>query len=142
MSELISIGIEHTLLGWDHLLLVAGNVLLAGSPRRGAKVISVSVLGHSLALVAATLVENFGHSLGDGYVVLYPDDVTDTDLDQLRDLVESGDPAGVVAEGREDVTGQVTAVMVRQEITCETVHVVALRQFSRAWMESIGATSW
>ena len=41
----ISIGIEHMLLGWDHLLFVAGIVLLAGSPRRGAKVISAFVVG-------------------------------------------------------------------------------------------------
>lgn len=67
--------------------------------------------------------ENFGHSLGDGYVVvLYPDDLTDTDLDLLRDFVEADDPPGV-------------------ELTCEAVQVGALRQFSRAWMESIGAAS-
>jgi len=51
----ISIGIEHMLLGWDHLLFVAGIVLLAGSPRRGAKVISAFVVGHSLTLITATL---------------------------------------------------------------------------------------
>lgn len=318
----VSIGIEHMLLGWDHLLFVAGIVLLAGSPRRGAKVISAFVVGHSLTLITATLagwqvnatlvdvvivfsvafvggygmlfgrpqrwdvftaivfgfglvhglglatrfqalgvaedgmvwrliafnvgieigqltaimavvalaamvsmafktrrdaalskvayvalfnigaiaapvlayqgftgldtgvgeidvalpqgsgctisertepfpaaggghtektfygpdedppMENFGHSLGDGYVVvLYPDDVDAADLEELRDFVEAGDPTGVLAGARDDATGQITAVTTRHEMTCETVHVGALRQFSRAWMESIGATS-
>lgn len=318
----ISIGIEHMLLGWDHLLFVAGIVLLAGSPRRGAKVISAFVVGHSLTLITATLagwqvnatlvdvvivlsvafvggygmllgrpkhwdvftaivfgfglvhglglatrfqalgvaedgllwrliafnvgieigqltaimavvaiaavvsmtfkarrdatlskaayvalfnigaiaapvlayqgftgldtgggtidvalpegsgctitvrtesfpavggghtekafygpdedapMENFGHSLGDGYVVvLYPDDLTDTDLDLLRDFVEASDPAGVLAGAREDATGQVTAVTTGHELTCKAVQVGALRQFSRAWVESIGAAS-
>ncbi|MEO5665331.1 MAG: HupE/UreJ family protein [Nocardioides sp.] len=318
----VSIGIEHMLLGWDHLLFVAGIVLLAGSPRRGAKVISAFVAGHSLTLVTATLagwqvnatlvdvvivlsvafvggygmlvgrpqrwdvftaivfgfglihglglatrfqalgvaedgmvwrllafnlgieigqltailgvvaiagvvsmafknrrdaalskaayvalfnigaiaapvlayqsfagpdigsgeidvalpqgsgctisartepfpaaggghtekafygpdedapMDNFSHSLGDGYVVvLYPDDVTGPELDELRDFIEAGDPDGVVAGAREDTTGQVKAVTIRQELICEEVHVGALRQYSRAWMELIGATS-
>jgi len=318
----ISIGIEHMLLGWDHLLFVAGIVLLAGAPRRGAKVISAFVAGHSLTLITATLagwqvnatlvdvvivlsvafvggygmlvgrpqrwdvftaivfgfglvhglglatrfqalgvaedgmlwrlvafnvgieigqltaimgvvglaavvsmafktrrdaalskavfvalltigavaapvlayqgftgldtgggqvdvalpegsactiteptesfpaaggghtekafygpdedapLDNFGHSLGDGYVVvLYPDDLPASDLDLLRNFVEAGDPAGVLAGARADTTGQVKAVTIRQEMTCTSVHVGALRQFSRAWMESIGATS-
>ncbi len=316
----IGIGIEHMLLGWDHLLFVAGIVLLAGNPRRGAKVISAFVVGHSLTLITATLagwqvnativdvvivlsvafvggygmlfgrpqrwdvfaaivygfglvhglglatrfqslgvpedgmlwrliafnvgieigqltvimavvalaavvsmafktrrdaalsktafvalfnigaiaapvlaylgftsfdtgdakidvalpegsgctitertesfpaaggghtekafygpeedapMENFGHSLGDGYVViLYPDDLPATDLELLRDFVEAGDPAGVLAGARDATTGQIKAVTIRQELTCEAVHIGALRQFSRAWMDSFGA---
>ena len=34
------------LLGWDHLLFVAGVVLPAGQPRRAASMISLFALGH------------------------------------------------------------------------------------------------
>ena len=53
--EFIPLGIEHMLLGWDHLLFIAGIVLLAGELRRAAKLISVFVLGHSTTLIAGTL---------------------------------------------------------------------------------------
>ena len=85
---------------------------------------------------------NFGHSLADGYVVvLYPDDLVDADLALLRGFVESDDPIGVLAGAREDGIGHVTAATIGQELTCGGVRVGALRQFSRAWMTSIGATS-
>lgn len=51
----IPVGIEHMLLGWDHLLFVAGVVLVAREPRLAAKLISLFVLGHSTTLIAATL---------------------------------------------------------------------------------------
>jgi hypothetical protein len=86
--------------------------------------------------------EDFGHSLGDGYViVLYPDDLPENDVTALRDFVASGDPTSVIAGTAEVSAGQVKAVTVREEMTCETVHIGALRQFSRAWMDSIGATT-
>lgn len=313
----VTIGIEHMILGWDHLLFVAGIVLLAGNPRQGAKVISAFVVGHSLTLITATLagwqvnavavdvvivlsvafvggwgmlgrpkrwdiftaivfgfglvhglglstrfqalgvsddgkawrlvafnigieigqltaivavaalagvvsmsfkgqrdhvltktafvalfatgamvtpllaynefqsvdgqdvdvalpegsgcsigdrtetfpaaggghtrksfyepdeeapVANFGHSLGDGYViVLYPDDTPDTDVEALRKFVASEDPRGVLAGARNDTSGRIKVVTDRQEMTCESVHVGALRQFSRAWLDSTGA---
>lgn len=53
----VPLGIEHMLLGWDHLLFVLGIVLLAGQQRRAAKLISLFVLGHSLTLIAGTLLE-------------------------------------------------------------------------------------
>ncbi len=51
----IPVGIEHMLLGWDHLLFVAGVVLVAREVRLAAKLISLFVLGHSTTLIAATL---------------------------------------------------------------------------------------
>jgi hydrogenase/urease accessory protein HupE len=48
-------GIEHMLLGWDHLLFVFGVILIAGEVRRAAKLISLFALGHSLTLILATL---------------------------------------------------------------------------------------
>jgi hydrogenase/urease accessory protein HupE len=53
----VPLGIEHMLLGWDHLLFVLGIVLLAGQPQRAAKLLSLFVLGHSLTLIAGTLLE-------------------------------------------------------------------------------------
>jgi hydrogenase/urease accessory protein HupE len=51
----ISVGIEHMLLGWDHLLFIAGVLLLAGNLRRAAKLVSIFALGHSLTLICATI---------------------------------------------------------------------------------------
>lgn len=53
----VPLGVEHMLLGWDHLLFVLGIVLLAGTGRRAAKLISLFVVGHSLTLVLATVLE-------------------------------------------------------------------------------------
>lgn len=53
--EFVPTGIEHMLLGWDHLLFVFGVILLAGKVRRAAKLISLFALGHSLTLIVATL---------------------------------------------------------------------------------------
>ena len=55
--EYIPLGVEHMLLGWDHLLFVLGIVLLAGNGKRAAKLISLFVLGHSLTLILATIFE-------------------------------------------------------------------------------------
>lgn len=86
--------------------------------------------------------ENFGHSLGDGFVVvLYPGDLDSEDLAALRDFVASGDPQGVLAGTADVPDGQVKVLTNRQEMTCESVHVGALRQFSRAWIDSIAATT-
>jgi hydrogenase/urease accessory protein HupE len=49
------LGIEHMLLGWDHLLFVAGVALLSGSVRRAATMISLFALGHSITLFTATV---------------------------------------------------------------------------------------
>jgi hypothetical protein len=51
----LPLGIEHMLLGWDHLLFIAGIVLIAGELRRAATLISVFVAGHSATLIIATL---------------------------------------------------------------------------------------
>lgn len=53
--EFLPLGIEHMLLGWDHLLFIVGIVLLAGRMGRAAKLISLFVAGHSLTLIVATL---------------------------------------------------------------------------------------
>jgi hypothetical protein len=52
--EFVPLGIEHMLLGWDHLLFIAGVLLVARTLGEAAKLISVFVLGHSLTLIVAT----------------------------------------------------------------------------------------
>jgi hypothetical protein len=69
--EYIPLGIEHMLLGWDHLLFVLGIVLLAGSPKRAAKLISLFVAGHSLTLIVATIAEwRVSPAVVDGVIAL------------------------------------------------------------------------
>lgn len=55
VGEFVPLGIEHMLTGLDHLLFIAGVVLLAGTAGRAAKLISRFVLGHSITLLVATL---------------------------------------------------------------------------------------
>lgn len=49
----VPLGIEHMLLGWDHLLFIGGIVLLAGEFRLAARMVSVFAAGHSLTLICA-----------------------------------------------------------------------------------------
>src|SRR5829696_6033691 len=53
--EYVWIGFWHMVGGWDHLLFILGVVLLAGSWRSAAKLISLSSQGHSLTLLVATV---------------------------------------------------------------------------------------
>lgn len=55
IPEFIRLGIRHMVGGWDHLLFIAGVVLLAGEFWRAAKLVSLFVAGHSLTLLIATL---------------------------------------------------------------------------------------
>jgi hydrogenase/urease accessory protein HupE len=55
IPEFIWLGIRHMVGGWDHLLFIAGIVLLARSFLRAAKLISLFVAGHSTTLLVATL---------------------------------------------------------------------------------------
>jgi hydrogenase/urease accessory protein HupE len=55
IAEFIRLGIRHMVGGWDHLLFIAGIVLLAANTVRAAKLVSLFVAGHSLTLLVATL---------------------------------------------------------------------------------------
>jgi hydrogenase/urease accessory protein HupE len=55
IPEFIRLGIRHMVAGWDHLLFIAGVVLVAGEAIRAAKLVSLFVAGHSLTLLIATL---------------------------------------------------------------------------------------
>jgi hydrogenase/urease accessory protein HupE len=55
LLDYVSLGFQHMVGGWDHLLFIAGVVLLAGSVRTAAKLITLFVAGHSLTLLVATL---------------------------------------------------------------------------------------
>ncbi|GAA1773804.1 HupE/UreJ family protein [Luedemannella helvata] len=57
IPEFLWMGVEHMVLGFDHLLFALGVVLLAGQVRRAAGLISLFALGHSVTLIAATLAE-------------------------------------------------------------------------------------
>lgn len=83
---------------------------------------------------------DFGHSLGDGYVVvLYGNDLPDADVTALRNFVDAKDPAKVLVGGGDVPDGQFVAVTLEQQMSCENVHVGALRQFSRTWFKSLAA---
>jgi len=55
LAEYLWLGFIHMLGGWDHLLFIAGVVLIAGTLKSAAKLISLFVAGHSLTLSVATL---------------------------------------------------------------------------------------
>lgn len=83
---------------------------------------------------------DFGHSLGDGYiVVLYPEDLPGEDVTALRAFVTSDEDVAraVLAGPHSEASGQVKAVTIEQTMTCQNLHVGALRQFSTTWVESL-----
>ena len=82
-------------------------------------------------------IANFGHSLGDGFVViLYPADLASTDVDQLREFVETHPTDGVLA-GAED--GDEVRVLTGQEtLTCSEYEGASVEGFSRLWFKSLG----
>ncbi|MFN8644922.1 MAG: HupE/UreJ family protein, partial [Candidatus Binatia bacterium] len=49
------LGVAHILTGLDHLLFVAGLLLLARTPRRAASTVTAFAVGHSLTLALAVL---------------------------------------------------------------------------------------
>jgi hydrogenase/urease accessory protein HupE len=51
----VPLGIEHMLLGWDHLLFIAAIVLVARDAKLAAKMITLFVVGHSTTLIVAVL---------------------------------------------------------------------------------------
>lgn len=55
VADFLSLGIRHMLGGWDHLLFIAGIVVLARDATSAAKLISLFVAGHSTTLLVATL---------------------------------------------------------------------------------------
>jgi hydrogenase/urease accessory protein HupE len=55
LPEYLWIGFWHMVGGWDHLLFILGVVLIAGSLRPAAKLISLFVAGHSLTLLVGTV---------------------------------------------------------------------------------------
>ncbi|MEV0134167.1 HupE/UreJ family protein [Dactylosporangium sp. NPDC050688] len=57
VPEFVWLGITHMLLGWDHLLFVAGVALIAGTVRRAAAYVSLFALGHSVTLITAAITE-------------------------------------------------------------------------------------
>ncbi|WP_238012121.1 HupE/UreJ family protein [Dactylosporangium sp. AC04546] len=57
VPEFVWLGITHMLLGWDHLLFVAGVALIAGTARRAAAYVSLFALGHSVTLITAAITE-------------------------------------------------------------------------------------
>jgi hydrogenase/urease accessory protein HupE len=54
-GQLVRLGIEHILTGWDHLLFLFGMVLVASRLRAVLKVVTAFTLAHSLTLAAAAL---------------------------------------------------------------------------------------
>lgn len=80
---------------------------------------------------------DFGHSLGDGYViVLYPPDISLTDLEALRAFVDSPDGDGVLAGAHADDTS-LRVLQQRDTMTCEQVEVDSVKAFSQNWLEPL-----
>jgi hydrogenase/urease accessory protein HupE len=55
VAGFVGLGFNHMLLGWDHLLFVAGVVLIAGRIKRAATMMSIFALGHSITLFVASV---------------------------------------------------------------------------------------
>lgn len=98
-----------------------------------------------------TPVNDFGHSLGDGYVVvLYSPDINTADLATLRDYVASPDARGVMAgavtseaadlipSGGLDSGTSVKVLHQRDVLTCGTFELDSIDAFADAWLQPAG----
>lgn len=96
----------------------------------------------------AAPVDDFGHSLGYGYViVLYAPDIDTAEVAELRDYVESADARGVLAgAASSEVTDllpsggldDATAVKVLHQqdvLTCGTFELDSIQAFANAWLQ-------
>jgi hydrogenase/urease accessory protein HupE len=84
--------------------------------------------------------EDLGHSLGDGYViVLYADDLPGDDLDTLRSYTTNHKYGAVLAAAHPEPTSEVQVHTIEQTMTCEQFDVAAIDEFSSTWLRSIGA---
>jgi HupE / UreJ protein len=55
--EFVRLGFEHMLLGWDHLLFIAGMIVVCRNWWLSVKMISLFVLGHSATLILASVLD-------------------------------------------------------------------------------------
>lgn len=81
---------------------------------------------------------DFGHSLGDGYiVVLYPEDLAGEEIAALPDFVTSDEEVAraVLAGPHTESTTEVKAITIEQTMTCQDLHIGALQQFSTTWVK-------
>jgi hydrogenase/urease accessory protein HupE len=77
---------------------------------------------------------DFGHVLGDGYVIVqYPPSLPADQRDQLRVFVTSPEGTRVVGGPAPDQAQPVKAVTAFDTLTCEAFDLAALRQFSTSW---------
>jgi len=68
---------------------------------------------------------------------MYPEDFTSQELDTLRTYVETHKSGAVLAGPVTEPSNEVKVVTLDQTMTCENLHVGALRQFSTTWTDSL-----
>ena len=95
-----------------------------------------------------TPVNDFGHSLGDGYViVLYSPDMDTAEVAELRDYVKSPDAQGVMAgamspeaadlllRGGLDSATTVKVLHQQDVLTCGSFELDSIEAFANAWLK-------
>lgn len=81
--------------------------------------------------------DDFGHVVGDGYVVVrYPDSLPTADREALRQLV--ADNPGLVAGPGPAESLQTEATTQDRVLTCDTFNLETLRQFTDTWLREAG----
>ncbi|MDG0817031.1 HupE/UreJ family protein [Bdellovibrio svalbardensis] len=91
--EYIALGVEHILMGWDHLLFVLGLVLLVRSRRTLLWTITAFTMGHSITLSLAAL--GFVHTPQAPVEVLIALSILVVAVELVR--VETGPPSSLAA---------------------------------------------
>jgi hypothetical protein len=84
--------------------------------------------------------EDLGHSLGDGYViVLYADDLPGDDLDALRSYTTGHEYSAVLAAAHPEPSSEVQVHTLEQTMTCKQFDIAAVDEFSSTWLKTLGA---
>jgi len=135
--EYIPLGMEHMLLGWDHLVFIAGVLLLATGLKEAAKLISLFVLGHSITLIAATLAGWQLDATAVDVVIALSLVYVGVQGMAGKGYVETGPPY-VIAAPNPEQDEAVSATTFETTLVCEEFDRTTVEEFSDAWISKLG----
>ncbi len=84
-------------------------------------------------------IEDFGHILTDGYVVLlYPPDLPSEDVDAIEEFATGPDGGGVLAGPAADGEERITVLQRRDTLVCSSFEAQSVTVFARSWLDHLG----
>jgi hypothetical protein len=83
--------------------------------------------------------EDFGHVMTDGYVVLlYPPDLPAEDVTAIEEFATGPDGGGVLAGPAADGEARITVLHRRDTLVCSSFDAASATVFARSWLDHLG----